>query len=87
MTIGPAFGVQVDPRMQVVPLTVTCAFTSAELGMLVNVFTEPLIDLFVSVWVSVVPTMRPLGREVLEDRPHRERAAQRRKRWRPRSCQ
>ena len=61
MTIGPAFGVQVDPSLQVVPLMAIAEFTSDEFGMLVNVFAEPLIDLFVSVWVSVVPTMRPLA--------------------------
>jgi hypothetical protein len=50
---------QVDPSVQVTPLTVVDGLTSAELGMLVNTLDDPLIVLLSNVCVAAIRSTVP----------------------------
>jgi energy-converting hydrogenase Eha subunit C len=54
--VTPENVVTVAPKATLVDPIVTVLFVNAELPMLVNVFVDPLIDLFVSVSVVALPT-------------------------------
>jgi hypothetical protein len=54
--VTPANVVTVPPKVTTVDPIVNVLFVKAELGTLVKVFVDPLIDLFVSVSVVALPT-------------------------------